>query len=76
LLFPHYLLFAADFFALVAAPFLAAVDLFADFFALVAAPFLAAVDLFADFFLAVDFFVTGMIHLLPHPGTAHALAME
>jgi hypothetical protein len=68
------------FFALVAAPFLAAVDLFADFFAFVAAPFLAAVDLFADFFalvaapflaavdlfLAVDFFLaTGMVHLLP-----------
>jgi hypothetical protein len=41
----------------VAAPFLAAVDLFADFLALVAAPFLAAVDLFADFLLAVDFFL-------------------
>jgi hypothetical protein len=67
---PSYLLFAADFlavdfFALVAAPFRAAVDLFAADFALVAAPFLAAVDLFAADFLAVDFFASGMIHPLP-----------
>ena len=62
-------LFAADF-VFVAAPFLAAVDLFAADFAFVAAPFLAAVDLFAADclavdFLAVDFFATGISHLLP-----------
>jgi hypothetical protein len=52
-------LFAADL-AFVAAPFLAAVDLLAADLAFVAAPFLAAVDLLA----AVDFFATGMVHLL------------
>jgi hypothetical protein len=51
---------AVDYFAFLAAPFLAAVDLFAADLAFVAAPFLAAVDLLA----AVDFFATGMVHLL------------
>jgi hypothetical protein len=69
---------AVDYFAFLAAPFLAAVDLFAADLAFVAAPFLAAVDLLAadlafvaapflaavDLLAAVDFFATGMVHLL------------